>query len=199
MLFSFNWADVQGINNPQFRTWGNFFCLDFSNIVLYKSALRVFICFKPSVFCLPACWVCNLWQSVWRWSCKKCIKCKSIKHTGVGRPALLMPFPWLGFCCPICYISQKCGLQLMEYEVKVSNILIPYHLWKPTHFVFYNSMAGPFLEKSPESCNLTVVYYVPCTHPPWYTSSQVWYSPSHLNITALLCRHTDSIIWTLLL
>lgn len=32
--------------------------------------------FKLSFFYLPACWVCNLWQSVWSWSCKKCTECK---------------------------------------------------------------------------------------------------------------------------
>ena len=97
-----HWAvvDVQGINNPQFRPWGNIFCLEhFSNIV-FTSWLCVSICFNPSVFCLPARWVCNLWQSVWSWSCKKCIKCKSQQSAQLEGLHYWCRFLGWGFAAP---------------------------------------------------------------------------------------------------
>ena len=48
------------------------FCAFYDFEVCRYNAVVSWKCF----FSLPACWICNLWQSFWSWSCKKCIKCK---------------------------------------------------------------------------------------------------------------------------
>lgn len=60
--------------NNECDIWRKWWCLCVCQVVALLA--RVVTVRVSSLLSLPACRVCNLWQSVWSWSCKKCTKCK---------------------------------------------------------------------------------------------------------------------------
>lgn len=127
----------------------------------------VTVCFFP--FYLPACRVCNLWQSVWSRSCEKCTKCKH-RFVFIDLFSLLL-FPFF-YGLPFKYICRILNLCLnlkkkkSDWEYKTFPKVL-----KANPFCLLQFNGRAIFGKRPESHSLTVVYFDLDTHP-----FLVWYS-----------------------